>query len=1681
MLGFVCLALTASSATAQQPIPIAAVNRDTPISFEQEILPILQKNCMACHSTSAKNGSLVLETPAAMLKGGDSGPAIVVGKGAESWLLQVASHTEEPHMPPPDNEVGAKPLSSQELGLIKLWIDQGAKGTGLATLLSPERWHPLPPGNHPIYALALSPDGQFAACGRANQIFIYHVPTGQLITRLTDPALQQASREKLPGVAHLDIVQSLAFSRQGDLLASGGFRTAKLWRYPRDVQLASLPAAAPVLSVAVSPDQRQVALGDATGAIKLWLVPAPVVGTSVPTTPSPSDQAPSDQAASASTEPLTLTGHTSEVRSLCYSANGGKLFSASADKTVRVWSTADGRLIGRIDSPVELNAVTTLMLPAPKPAAAPANDAAQSAEPPPPVEHLATGGADNLIRLWKLPAELPQPLAQAPEKTNVLAVSRDGSLLALANAQGLVRVIDAQTNKVLKDWQADETPIHALALHVAEAPPTTTETATPAAAPAEAPTATPAKIIRLAAAGEDGAVRVWDAATGQLQQTLHGSLAALHGVDFSPDGKQLVAGAADGAATVWNLEAPPTPKVAGSEGSASPAAVATLSPDGKLIASSGVVSERPAVLVCEVESGKRLHTLLGHDAPIVALAFSADGARIVTGSADKSARVWDLRDAKFPEVARFTGHTAAVTAVAFNTDAAQVLSGSADKSLKLWTVSDAAEVMNFAGHTAAIVGCAMPGNQPLSASADKSVRVWNMTNGQAARTITLPGAATSLALSRDAARLAVGVADNSVAVHQVSDGKLLFTLLAHQAAVHSLAFSPDNTRLVSGGADNRAIVWDVADGRLLEIVPVEKLSAATYGASADQIVTAEQSAVQFHSLHYAGALRGMAKPLSSVAFHPTSPLIVVGCEDGTVRGFNSTNFQQAYSANHGAAVYDVAIRADGQMLASAGEDKLVKLWNPANGAAVQPAQLAGFTAPVRSVVFPGMDRIVGAGGAAAGEVLVYNLTPPAGLLEHAIVGHVGAVVDCAAFDDGERVITASADGIVLASQTLGVRQIAGHSQPVTSLAAIPQLSPEQPPELLSGSMDGTLRRWNALTGQQLVQLNHGGPVASVAVRGDGQRWASASSNNTAKLWNATNNQQLAEMRGDLRAQALVAKLTQQKNDATAKLNDAKAAADAAEKDLPIKTNAEKAAADALAAAEKDVAAKSAALTAASTTKADAEKTAIEAAAAAQKAAVAMTEANELALKMAAEAKLLAEKAEQARVISAADAENAQLAKASADAMALASAADAQAKAAEAAKAAPAKTAADTAQAAAGAAQKAVDAGKPFNDAAAALAASQSAQRIARQAHELAARELAAATAAVPAAKTALAEAESLLKQLDADLTAAAAAEQQAQTPVHSVAFSPDGRTLASGGEFGAVHSWDAETGKAISSYVGHAGAVERVAYVSDDALVSASADKSAILWNLHPAWRLERVIGDIADPNQLVDRVAAVDFNPDGTLLATGGGVPSRSGELKLWNVEDGALVRAIDEPHTDAVASVAFSPDGQFLASAAADKYVKKWNAATGEQLMQFEGHTNYVTGVAWRAGGKILASSGSDATLRTWNAETGDRIREIQGFNKQISGLRFLGATQYLASCSGDPFVRLHNSDNGGVQVNYSGVADYMFAVDAVGDLNSGVVAGGGHDGVLRIWRANGQSPLAIGPPVTQPDADATSVAKP
>ena len=193
-------------------------------------------------------------------------------------------------------------------------------------------------------------------------------------------------------------------------------------------------------------------------------------------------------------------------------------------------------------------------------------------------------------------------------------------------------------------------------------------------------------------------------------------------------------------------------------------------------------------------------------------------------------------------------------------------------------------------------------------------------------------------------------------------------------------------------------------------------------------------------------------------------------------------------------------------------------------------------------------------------------------------------------------------------------------------------------------------------------------------------------------------------------------------------------------------------------------------------------------------------------------------------------------------------------------------------------------------------------------------------------------------------------------------------------------------------------------------------------------------------------------FDPSGTLLASGGGEPSRSGELKLWNVADGMLVRTITPGHSDTVFGLDFSPDGTLLASGAADRIVKVFDVATGALANSFEGHTHHVLDVAWRGDGKMLASAGADCVIKFWDYASGDQLRATPPMEKEATSVTFVGVTNKLVASWGDRAVRLYNSDTGNVDRTFGGATDFLYAATVTPDGKT--ILAGGQESKLLEW---------------------------
>ncbi|MGB4739681.1 MAG: c-type cytochrome domain-containing protein [Fuerstiella sp.] len=342
-----------------------------------------------------------------------------------------------------------------------------------------------------------------------------------------------------------------------------------------------------------------------------------------------------------------------------------------------------------------------------------------------------------------------------------------------------------------------------------------------------------------------------------------------------------------------------------------------------------------------------------------------------------------------------------------------------------------------------------------------------------------------------------------------------------------------------------------------------------------------------------------------------------------------------------------------------------------------------------------------------------------------------------------------------------------------------------------------------------------------------------------------------------------------------------------------------------------------------------------------------------------------------------------------------------------------------------------------------------------------------AEARVAERKSRLAEAESEAKlAADAHTTADAAAKQTITAVLASFAGNTFVATVDAGGT---TRLWNFNDGTPIDVLPGNLPENEKPIAVANGTrnflLQNSSGNLSRI--SAFPAWKLSRVIGPDSDGQNsaFVDRVLSLAFSPDGTILAAGGGEASRTGELTLWNVADGTLLRTFKDAHSDTVYGIDFSADGKLIASASADKFVKVFNVATGDFVRAYEGHTHHVMDVSWKGDGTTLASAGADNAIKVWNAETGEQSRTISTYTKQVTSLSFIGLEDDFISCSGDKRVFRHKAANGGTVREFKGCPDYVYCSATTADGK--IVAAGCEDGILRIWNgADGKEIAAFTP---------------
>jgi len=294
--------------------------------------------------------------------------------------------------------------------------------------------------------------------------------------------------------------------------------------------------------------------------------------------------------------------------------------------------------------------------------------------------------------------------------------------------------------------------------------------------------------------------------------------------------------------------------------------------------------------------------------------------------------------------------------------------------------------------------------------------------------------------------------------------------------------------------------------------------------------------------------------------------------------------------------------------------------------------------------------------------------------------------------------------------------------------------------------------------------------------------------------------------------------------------------------------------------------------------------------------------------------------------------------------------------------------------------------------------------------------------------------------------------------VLSVTFSPDGQTLASGSWDNTIILWDVARRQPLGSpLVGHTAPVNSVVFRADGRiLASGSSDGLVQLWNLQADPPL---LSSLNGHQQVILSTA---ISPDGQTLASG----STEGPISLWDIETGELVTELTG-HTDWVESLAFSPDGELLASASDDETLILWDVKQGEMESQFTGHNNWVNDVAFSPDGQMLASADSDGLIILWDSRSGKEVDRLTGYHTaDVNDVSFSPDGKIVASASDDETVILWDVEQGRIRGQpLQGHENEIYAVAFSPDGR--VLASGSADTTIRLWDVATGNPLA--PPLT------------
>lgn len=885
------------------------------VDFARDIAPIFSRNCVACHNSKKPEGGLNLESFSLLMQGGDSGEAVVAKAAGDSYLLDRVSDADDP-MPPADNAVGAKRLSAEEIELVRRWIDVGAPppSESAPTALA---WQALPEHYEPIYAMDVSADGNYLAYGHGNSVLVRPAPASELKSpslahTLVDPSLVLADGTHL-AATHLDIVQSLAISPDSQRIATGGYRTVKLWKRNTDARqvLAGLTAESRLATL--SPGATRLAYAVSDSAIELVDIQ------------------------SGQTHRF-LKSHTAHVTALlwlsedllisCDSAGSVRLSRADEYRSLQPEFEGDPLAVkelhrcgDRVFGIDQQGAVFELLVSTvADQAAAPSigyrvlalpnvatTMACRTGEQPQLLIAMESGSiavvdANSGTVLHEFPGESP---------LKALSISSDGTTFASLPMSGPVQVRQTDKGEIVATLEKDY--VHSQALRVSRRNATRQQAAIELLA-AQIPELKKAAEAEVAARDKvretrDKAAEALTAATTELTN----AQSVITEANAELDAAQAAVAAAAKRAEELAASLEEKKKAAAAAEAKKMEAEAELAKRDQALATANDGAQRAAERVPELESKieeekARLAELqttatqlesLANTPETLACVFSQDNRTVALASSDKTVRLYSAANGQ--PIANLNG--AATPCTALQTDAANVLTAlSSDGRVLAWDLSlpwtwertigspeespfsDRVTALDFSPDSKLL---AVGGGPP---SRFGEIHVVDAATGKIAHALGEVHSDTvlSLSFSPNGLQLASGAADKLCRVFDATTWSMLRAMEGHTHHVMSVAWHDNGQQLATAGADNSAKIWKVATGEQERTISgfKKEVTALSYVGQTDQLLVATaDSQVRLYNANdgkQVKAFQGAQDALFTVAAADDSSHIYAGGQAGQI-------------------------------------------------------------------------------------------------------------------------------------------------------------------------------------------------------------------------------------------------------------------------------------------------------------------------------------------------------------------------------------------------------------------------------------------------------------------------------------------------------------------------------------------------------------------------------------------------------------------------------------------------------------------------------------------------------------------------------------------------------------------------------------------------------------------------------